>query len=128
VKSQLSAANGSGSEHYGEGSVERLVREIEGMEKVVGKRMYRGILKSVARVWNPKEIQDKAIQEKVFAYLQAADRGLRRAGAAREKAGLAAFARVLRSLRLSSLDQVDNLKTLQEIIVALEVPTQRAQN
>jgi hypothetical protein len=52
--------------------------------------------------------------------MQAAERGLRRAEAAREKAGLAAFAGVLGSLRLSSLDQVDNLKTLQEIVVALE--------
>jgi SpoVK/Ycf46/Vps4 family AAA+-type ATPase len=123
------SGNGSGR-HNGNGSAvsDDVLRQIESMEQAVGKRMYRGILKSVARVWNPKEIQDKAIQEKVFAYLQAADRGLRRAGAAREKAGLAAFARVLRSLRLSSLDQVDNLKTLQEIIVALEVPTQRAQN
>jgi len=34
--------------------------------------------------------------------------------------GLAAFARVLGSLRLNSLDQVDNLRTLQEIVVALE--------
>ena len=52
--------------------------------------------------------------------VQAAERGLRRAKVARKKAGLAAFARVLGSLRLSSLDQVDNLKTLQEIVVALE--------
>ncbi|MBZ5573321.1 MAG: hypothetical protein LAO09_15740 [Acidobacteriia bacterium] len=100
--------------------------KIEGMEKTVGKRMYRGILKSVAKVWNPKDIQDKAIQEKVLAYLQAADRGLRRAEAAREKSGLAAFARVLGSLRLSSLDRVDNLKTLQEIVVALEVAGSRS--
>ena len=97
-----------------------VVREIEGMEKILGKRMYRGILKSVARVWNPKDIHDKAIQEKVLAYMQAAERGLRRAEAAGEKAGLAAFARILGSLRLSSLDQVDSLKTLQEIVVALE--------
>ena len=90
------------------------------MEKVIGKRMYRGILKTVARVWNPKEIRDKAIQEKVLAHMQAAERGLRRAEAAREKAGLAAFAKVLGSLRLSSLDQLDNLKTLQEIVVTLE--------
>ena len=65
------------------------------MERVVGKRMYRGLLKTIARVWNPKEIQDKAIQEKVLAHMQAAERGLRRAEAAREKAGLAAFAGVL---------------------------------
>ena len=101
----------------GEGDV---VREIERMEKVVGKRMYRGLLKSVARVWNPRDIQDCSIQEKVLAQMQAAERGLRRTEAAREKAGLAAFAQVLGSLRLSSLDQVDNLKTLQEIVVALE--------
>jgi len=37
------------------------------MERVVGKHMFRGLLKSVARVWTPKEIQDKAIQEKVLA-------------------------------------------------------------
>jgi hypothetical protein len=97
-----------------------LLGEIEGMEKVLGKRMYRGILKSVARVWNPKDIQEKAIQEKVLAHMQAAERGLRRTEAARDKAGLGVFARVLGSLRLSSLDQVDNLKTLQEIVVALE--------
>jgi hypothetical protein len=71
-------------------------------------------------VWTPKEIQDKAIQEKVLGHIQAAERGLNRAKAARDKAGLGVFAAVLGSLRLSSLDQVDNLKTLQEIVVALE--------
>jgi hypothetical protein len=128
TSAQPSAGNGCRGKHNGQGSVldGEVLREIERMEKVVGRRMYRGILKSVARVWNPKDIRDKAIQEKALAHMQAAERGLRRAGAAREKAGLAAFARVLGSLRLSSLDQVDNLKTLQEIIVALEVPTQRA--
>ncbi len=82
--------------------------------------MYRGLLKSVARVWNPNDIQDQAIQEKVLAHMQAAARGLRRAEVAREKAGLATFAAALGSLRLSSLDQVDNLKTLLEIVAALE--------
>ena len=116
------AGNGGNDQHNGNGSVhcDGLLREIEQMEQVLGKRMYRGVLKIVARVWNPKDIQDKAIQEKVLAHLQAAERGLRRAEAARDKAGLAAFARVLGSLRLSSLDQVDNLKTLQEIVIALE--------
>jgi hypothetical protein len=96
------------------------------MEQVVGRRMYRGLLKNVARVWNPKDIQDPEIQQKVLAQMQAAERGLRRAEAARERAGLAAFAGVLGSLRLSSLDQVDNLKTLQEIVVALEAAAPRA--
>jgi hypothetical protein len=121
VKSQSPVAN-CGGDHSGQGSVvaEKVLREIEGMEKVIGKRMYRGILKTVARVWNPKDIQDNAIQERVLAHMQAAERGLRRAEVAREKAGLATFARVLGTLRLSSLDQVDNLKTLQEIVAGLE--------
>lgn len=97
-----------------------VVRTIERMENVVGKRMYRGILKSVARVWNPRDIQDCSIQERVLAHLRAAERGLGRVEAVRERVGLAVFARVLGSLRLSSLDQVDNLKTLQEIVVTLE--------
>jgi len=110
------AGNGGGvSAHR-----DSIIHEVEKMEQVMGKRMYRGLLKTVARVWNPKEIQDLAIQEKVLAHMRAAERGLRRAGAARDKAGLAAFAAVLGSLKISSLDQVDNLKTLQEIVVALE--------
>jgi len=116
------AGKGGNGRHNGRDAVADgdVVREIERMEKVIGKRMYRGLLKTVARVWNPQDIQDSKIQEKVLANMQAAKRGLRRAEDAREKSGLGAFARVLGSLRLSSLDQVDNLKTLQEIVVALE--------
>ena len=119
---RTTARNGGNGQHNGhsEGANGDVLREIEGMEKRVGKRMYRGVLKSVARMWNPKDIQEKAIQEKVLAHLLAAERGLRRAEAAREKAGLAAFAGVLGSLKLSSLDQVDNLKTLEQIVKALE--------
>jgi len=97
-----------------------IVRAIEQMEGVVGKRMYREILKTAARVWNPRDIRDAAIQEKVLAHMQSAERGLLRAKAARNKAGPAAFATILGSFKLSSLDQVSNLKTLQDIVVALE--------
>ena len=90
------------------------------MQNVIGKRMYRGLLKSVARVWNPKEIPDKTMQRKVLEQMHAAERGLLRAQAAREKAGLAAYAEILGSMKLSSLEQIDNLKTLQEIVAALE--------
>jgi hypothetical protein len=72
------------------------------------------------------DIQNPEVQQKVLAHMQGAQRGLRRAEAARERAGLAAFAGVLGSLRLSSLGQVDNLNTLQEIVVALEAAAPRA--
>jgi SpoVK/Ycf46/Vps4 family AAA+-type ATPase len=110
--------NGNGTARSGD-----LVRQIGQMERVVGKRMYRGLLKSIARVWNPNEIRNGTVQQRVLAQMQAAERGLLRAKAAREKAGLASFAAVLGSLKLSSLEQVDNLKTLQEIVIALEGAT-----
>jgi len=117
------AGNGGTGQHNGGGASahrDRVLHEIEQMEQVVGKRMYRGLLKTVARVWNPKDIQDLEIQQRVLAHMQAGARGLRRAEVAREKAGLATFAAALGSLRLSSLDQVDNLKTLKQIVAALE--------
>lgn len=116
------AGNDSNGPSNGRASAGRdhLLSEIEQMERVVGKRMYRGLLKSVARVWNPKDVHDPVIQEKVLAHMLAAERGLLRAKAARDKAGLATFVSVLRSVKLSSLDQVDNLKTLHEILVAIE--------
>jgi hypothetical protein len=119
---------GNGQHNGGDASADRdgVLHEIEQMEEVIGKRMYRGLLKTVARVWNAKDIQDPEIQKKVLAHMQAAERGLRRGEAARDKAGLAAFAGVLGSLRLSSLGQVDNLRTLQEIVVALEAAAPRA--
>jgi len=119
---RATAGNGRNGQHNGHSPGARgdLLREIERMERVVGKRMFRGLLKGVARVWTPKEIQDKAIQERVLAHMQAAERGLSRAKAARDKVGLGVFAAVLGPLRLSSLDQVDNLKTLQQIVLALE--------
>jgi hypothetical protein len=40
------------------------------MEQLVGKRMYRGLLKSVAKVWNPKDIQGPEIQQKVLAHMR----------------------------------------------------------
>jgi len=97
-----------------------LIREIEQMEHALGKRMYRGLLKTLARVWNPKDIQDPAIQQKVLAHMQAAERGLRRAQAAANQAGAASLTAILKSLELRSLDHVDNLKTLQKIVVSLE--------
>jgi|ERR1022692_119509 hypothetical protein len=108
--------NGNGASDQG-GS---LVREIEQMEQALGKRMYRGLLKTLARVWSPKDIQDPAIQQKVLAHMQAAERGFRRLDAALERVGPEALTQILRSLKLQSVDRVDNLQTLREIVLALE--------
>ena len=87
--------------------------------------MYRGLLKTVARVWNPKDIQDLAIQQKVLAHMQAAERGFRRLDAALDRIGPEPLTQILRSLKLQSIDRVDNLETLHQIVLALEAAAQR---
>jgi hypothetical protein len=98
----------------------RVLHEIEQMERALGKRMYRGLLKNLAKVWNPKEIHEPAVEQKVLAHMQAAERGLRRLDAALGRTGGDALYPVLQSLRLTSLDQVDNLETLKRVVLAAE--------
>jgi len=115
--------NGNGDCHES-GKGASFVREIEQMEPLLGKRMYRGLLKAVARVWNPKDIQDPTIQQKVLAHMQAAERGFRRLDAALDRVGPESMTEILRSQKLQSIDRVDNLQTLREIVLALEAAVQ----
>jgi hypothetical protein len=86
----------------------------------LGRGLYRGLLKAVARVWNPSQVQDAALLQKVLAQMQAADRGLRQLDAALDKTGPDQLATILRSVNLKSLEQVDSLETLQKVVLALE--------
>ncbi len=52
--------------------------------------------------------------------MQAAERGFRRLDAVLGSARPEALTQILRSLRLQSIDQVDNLQTLREIVLAFE--------
>ena len=100
--------------------VASLVCQIEALEEPLGKGIYRGLLKTVARVWRPIQIQDVALLQRVLVHMQAAERGLRRLHAALDVTGLRALAPILESLKLSSLDRMDNLETLKQIVLKLE--------
>ncbi len=97
-----------------------LVRQIEAMAEPLGWRLYRGLLRTGARVWNPAEIRDADVLRKVLAQMKAAERGLRRLEAALDKVGPEALVPILRSLRLSSLHQVGSLETLKTVVLAAE--------
>jgi hypothetical protein len=97
-----------------------LVREIEAFEEPLGKGIYRGLLKTVARAWKANQIRDTAVLERVLAHMQAAKRGLLRLDSALNTLGTESLLPVLRALNLRSLDNVDNLDTLKEIVLALE--------
>ena len=117
-------ANAKPSADHGPAAPSSLILQIEALADSLGKRMYRGLLKQIARVWNPREIQDRALQQQVLAHMQAAERGFRRLDAALDRVGPEALTQILRSLRFQSIDLVDNLQTLREIVVALEAAAQ----
>jgi hypothetical protein len=97
-----------------------LLRQIEAMAQPLGRALYRGILKSVAKVWNPSEIKDPRLQKRLFEHMQAAERGLNRLKSALEKVGAGPLAKILSSLKVPSLERVDNLETLKCIVLSLE--------
>ncbi len=98
----------------------RMIQQIEAMAEPLGKAMYRGLLKTIARVWRPSEIHDRAVLEKVSAAMQSAAQGLRRLEAAQERIGPEATKALMNSLHVRSVAQVDNLETLQQLVQALE--------
>jgi hypothetical protein len=97
-----------------------LVQRIERWAEPLGKGLFRGLLKTVAMVWQPTDITDTAVLEQVLTHMQAADRGLNRLKAALEKTGQEPLRAILRSVNINSLDRVENLDTLHKIVLALE--------
>ena len=102
------------------GPDEKMAAEIEALSQTLGRRLYRGLLRDLARVWNPREIHDPATQKKVLDHMHAAERGLERLGAALERTGREALIPILHSMEVESLQRVDNLETLKRIVIELE--------
>jgi hypothetical protein len=90
------------------------------MAERLGRRLYRGILRTVARAWNPSEIREADVLSRVLAQMQSAGRGLRRLEAALNRVEPEAVVPTLRSLRLNSLEQVDSLESLKKVVLAAE--------
>jgi hypothetical protein len=122
TRSSSSSGNPDGRERQqnAEADVAELVRQIEALERPLGKGLYRGLLKTVARVWRPSQVQDMTLLQKLLAHMLAAERGLLRLEAAVGLTGPEALARILESLKLDSMERVDNLETLKEVVLKLE--------
>ena len=97
-----------------------VVAEIEAMAHQLGRGLYRGLVRDLARVWNPFEIEDVSVQQRVLEHMRSAARGLRRLEAALDKTGPEALIPVLKAEGLSSVERVDNLETLKRIVLQLE--------
>jgi len=94
--------------------------EIEGMAELLGRGLYRGLLRDLARVWNPRQIQDVSLQQRVLEHMRSAERGRRRLKAALDKLGPEALIPVLKQHRLTSIERIENLELLKRIVLDLE--------
>ncbi len=97
-----------------------LIEQIRAMAEPLGRRLYRGLLKSCAMVWKPEDIREGSLLETVLRDMQAAQSALDRAHAIAEEGGAECLSRVLYSFALRSLDEVTTLERLQAIIAAAE--------
>jgi len=60
---------------------------VEAMADQPGRGLYRGLLRDLAKVWSPREIEDVLVQHRVLEHMRSAERGLRRMEAALDKTG-----------------------------------------
>jgi hypothetical protein len=97
-----------------------VIGEIEGMAEQLGRGLYRGLLRDLARVWDPRQIQGISLQQRVLEHMRSAERGLRRLEAALDKLGPEALAPVLKQHRTTSIECIDNLELLKRIVLELE--------
>jgi Rad52/22 family double-strand break repair protein len=105
--------------HPSNGNGGGLITEIEAMETKIGKRLYRGLLKRVARVWSPDQIHDVAVRQQVLAQMQGAERGIARLEAAQARLAPETVQRVIASLNAAP-QKIEDLQTLHSLVVALE--------
>ncbi|MGC2259613.1 MAG: Rad52/Rad22 family DNA repair protein [Candidatus Sulfotelmatobacter sp.] len=101
------------------GHRQSLIAAIEATENKIGKRLYRGLLKHVARVWSPQQIQETAALEKVLAQMQGAERGVARLEAAQARLAPETVQRIVSSLNAPPA-KLEDLQTLHDLVVALE--------
>jgi hypothetical protein len=97
-----------------------IVAEIEQMHQSLGSPLYRGILKRVAKIWNPAEIADPKIEKQVLEELEEAERLRQRFESVSQRVGEENFQQSLRSLQLRSFHQIDSVDLLARLVREME--------
>lgn len=119
VRANGHTGNGNHTSPETNGRRQSLLAAIEAAEHKIGKRLYRGLLKNVARVWSPQEIEDTVVLEKVLEQMEGAERGIARLEAAQARLAPETTQRIISSLDALPA-KVEDLQTLHKVVVALE--------
>lgn len=104
------------------GNFKNVILDIRNMERLIGTRLYRGLLKEVARVFYPEDIRKIALQHKVLALMMSAGRGLDRLRSASAKVSDSTVRSILNAAELQSFDDIGDMATLQQVVLGLGAP------
>ena len=96
------------------------VAKIEQMHTRIGSPLYRGILKRIAKVWNPADIGDEEMERKALAEMEEAERLRQRFEALLQQVGEEIFHSALRMLQLRSFHQIDSAEVLAKLVREME--------
>lgn len=102
------------------GNFKNVIQDIRDMRVQIGDRLYRRLLKDVARVFHPEDIRQIALQQQVLALMMSASRGLQRLRTARAKVDESTISNILNSAELHSFDEIADMRTLQQVVFGLE--------
>jgi len=82
--------------------------------------LYRNILREYGRVNQPKLIRDTAVKRNVLQMLESAIRGIERLEAVAKRLDAKTVGALLAKLQAPPLDEIADLKTLQQVVLGLE--------
>jgi hypothetical protein len=97
-----------------------LIRQIETMHGSLGQKVYRGMLKELARVWDPKDIASPEHARSVLDAMKTAEDLLTRGRRTTDILGKDHTAEVLGRFNLKSIAEFADLGTLERVVLALE--------
>ena len=111
-----SKANGSTATNSGEDLDQKILE----LEKTVGTALYRNVLREYGRVNQPKLIRDTATKRKVLQMLESATRGFGRLETVTKRLEPKTVEALLAKLQAPPLNNIADIKTLQNVVLGLE--------
>ena len=101
-------------------SVDELDIRIVALEKTVGARLYRSVLREFGKSDHPNLIKDAQGKQKVLQVLESAGRGFDRLNAVKKRVDAKVLEGLLAKIQAPPLAEIADMKTLRDVVLGLE--------
>ena len=101
-------------------SADELDIRIAGLEKTVGARLYRSVLRDFGEADHPNPIKDVLAKQKILQFLESAARGFDRLNAVRKRVDAKVLESLLAKMQAPPLAEMADMKTLRDVVLGLE--------